>query len=969
MLQQGDTFEANARSTQSKGLGIQRNPKTSASEALRARKHGIQAGSQPMERHDQGMLQSASDRVGKTTQLPVEIARAFMSGDVLGKIAKSSDRASTTKAARNPNLAPTEDRLDGENTVVVVGGSKDKLAKHPATARQSIDNGDAMAAPQASKPRDSRKQPSRAPPRDPVKEDRDDKFELSISPEPVRKTKAVRSKPAATTKTKKPSLAKIPAPSDINGRNTRSRLRIEVETGSSPRTKASALSTRATRAKAKPKATAREDAAEALVAPTSTIHPNSNALSIHSENHADEIPEHRSLIEESLEQFENSVFNLDARPVLMSSKNRTQPDIPKLPIVARDQAQHDVSEQPDKEDAIHVAEFDLHRQAIAREHFPQTPMAISSSPPTTHQEVQAPANTDLQHEGFTRKTNLIGFARDGPRNQGTLSMKRFKKDADHSMYPEIRAPCVASTTRTVKSSRKAPPSNVAGNTKDALAAFRKNAPGKSMSSAVGHTIIPSRSGPSRVAKEAVGAYNDEDFTSIDDWEGPTLMEPDNSTHAEKVSAPTEGLTASQIVMPPPGLLPTKVPKSVNLVESSILEKGISAKPFVEVKLALNPKSKRAIDAAHLEESVTKRPKMDTVQQHATVTSDRPDRVDNVLKKMAFDRSPQASQYVESGGSRTSMRRTVNPSRHASGSQTVDVQGSPIPVGMEHFFTDNRTVLEVLSHSQQLLPPSEPSRRMSSPEFDAIVDNHFSFSSRRPKRVSSNNKPMPASPNEKSRTATKVVIRESEVEELVDQSNVHADLFKSTDSARQHSPTEFGKRLLLMTHKHDPCLTIPEVDPDQTLVEPSKSFLRQASDSGSTTDSVQSAGILSDIGKWRDCIRPDQANVFDELVSISHKLVQHLVDVETARSGMVDDYHKRGLHVIQTMEAAHIEQYQRHGEQLRTTKGRVGKKLASCHEKLYSSVAAVKKMMEQRDKSETYNHDVEGALQDIVVSYC
>ncbi|KAI4247412.1 MAG: hypothetical protein L6R42_009611 [Xanthoria sp. 1 TBL-2021] len=107
-----------------------------------------------------------------------------------------------------------------------------------------------------------------------------------------------------------------------------------------------------------------------------------------------------------------------------------------------------------------------------------------------------------------------------------------------------------------------------------------------------------------------------------------------------------------------------------------------------------------------------------------------------------------------------------------------------------------------------------------------------------------------------------------------------------------------------------------VDPDITLVEaeqPRHQPKRQrraapvSSDTSSTSLSPQtsqsSRGSDPESAarkKWRDALRPHQKDTLDILYEISHKLVGHLIDKETACNDVVDDYQRRGTRFVENL---------------------------------------------------------------------
>ncbi|KAL8884048.1 MAG: hypothetical protein Q9215_007820 [Flavoplaca cf. flavocitrina] len=119
-----------------------------------------------------------------------------------------------------------------------------------------------------------------------------------------------------------------------------------------------------------------------------------------------------------------------------------------------------------------------------------------------------------------------------------------------------------------------------------------------------------------------------------------------------------------------------------------------------------------------------------------------------------------------------------------------------------------------------------------------------------------------------------------------------------------------------------------VDPDITLVEderpkrPSKRQRRAAplsSDTSSTSTSPQTSHSSQESDqhgaarkRWRDALEPHQKNTLDILYEISHQLVGHLIDKETACNDIVNDYQRRGTRFVENLRtdlAREISQYE------------------------------------------------------------
>ena len=110
-------------------------------------------------------------------------------------------------------------------------------------------------------------------------------------------------------------------------------------------------------------------------------------------------------------------------------------------------------------------------------------------------------------------------------------------------------------------------------------------------------------------------------------------------------------------------------------------------------------------------------------------------------------------------------------------------------------------------------------------------------------------------------------------------------------------------------------------------------------------------------------------LFDELVTVSHRLVQHLVERETAVTNIVSDYRTRALQLVENMEATHAKQLQELTQKLTDRKKRLRKELSDCGKKLKACTASVRVEKLGRTGEESDDGGMEGRLQSVMGEYC
>ena len=121
------------------------------------------------------------------------------------------------------------------------------------------------------------------------------------------------------------------------------------------------------------------------------------------------------------------------------------------------------------------------------------------------------------------------------------------------------------------------------------------------------------------------------------------------------------------------------------------------------------------------------------------------------------------------------------------------------------------------------------------------------------------------------------------------------------------------------HRQHHVMTADEQNPEKTLVnsdsEPEPKRARRLPETSKDKPSLAYTSRDEDvgmpaIGTWRHGLQPHQMNLFDELVGISHKLVRHLVDHETAMREAMRDYKARGVRLIEQSEVRQAGVYRR-----------------------------------------------------------
>lgn len=650
---------------------------------------------------------------------------------------------------------------------------------------------------------------------------------------------------------------------------------------------------------------------------------------------------------------------------------------------------------------------------------PKTPSIFPSSPPLRRAAgitgAQGAAGSALVNTDTAKKATIISFDRSGPRNQGSLSAKKVgagsllesrtslppnvflgSDQSGRSKYAAERLHGRSSAVTTLKSAKTTraalPVSNVAESVTEALAGFTKKHP--PTTNAKMDTVVQTIAAPKPNVHAPLAVPRvvpDDDFTYIDDFDGPTLVDDHASANNESKLIPQKPLTASQTLMPAPAkkVADEKMPRRAPTVPSMAAAKGHTASQKAVVPAADTSRApKRALDSETNAESPKKRPRTTQTSRennHASTEASLATRDVQKIAKQALSRS-QTQQPLE-----PARRASRKPSRQASQNK-VDMHGSPIPEGL--IVADTTTALETYSQ-QAKLSSDAPFGDVTATRKATAVDksDHILLPpdlpppSRQPEVLSSNRKVRPAGPQEESQAITRVVARNAKKLFVQDDSTEPStDPFTSSEEERKEprGGSKFANELKRMTveaqvqnnaavHEqevdHDPDKTL--VEPEQPLYNANKRVQSYSSDSSSDMSAVSdnSSASVRNLATWRNALKPHELNLFDELVHVSHRVVRHLVDRETAATDIVDDYRRRGTTLIEQMELSHAQEYQKYVETLKERKKRLRKGLSECSLKLKGVSVAVANG-QQRDYEQTHSGvDVQKKLQSVLNRYC
>ncbi|GAB7335141.1 hypothetical protein MBLNU13_g06976t3 [Cladosporium sp. NU13] len=677
---------------------------------------------------------------------------------------------------------------------------------------------------------------------------------------------------------------------------------------------------------------------------------------------------------------------------------------------------------------------------------PKTPAMIPSSPPGSGQGTVHTLGKD--------KPTIIAFSRQGPQNQGMSSAKKHRGSAAStkvlSDYRSAKAGNTGYYEKTIglatqlflpssqpsnrpstQINHTAEPDNVARDDESAFEDFTKDGKNK--------VLVNMLRKSSTAAKEIGQEDQHNEFAVIDDFEGTTLIDD----HDRPESSPKEP-TASQVAMPPPNFVTRskKDPKTTHppvRLPTKAVAKALPAKDTprtVHTKKVTNVPSGRETDTVP-DEQMSKLLAGDATYRFAPekeISEAMP--TDNTSKS-----KPSVGQRMSQPGQQTRKRGLAEPRedsprkktrvpeegllavpeaksanthkvsefrsvqtkdsanrldrrngrlrrRSTQASQGVDILGSPYPRALE--VPKQTTALEVFSQ-QAGLSSDQPERS------DAALTRPLDLEviprmvpATKAGRVSSNDKPIPAAPRERSKAVTRIASG-TLAEQLLAVRSEHSSEENPFTSSRERESSagqgqaanKFREALRqrgINLNDRPPAVRSEGLgdgnfeDVEETLVEPADDFGKKnehiasspgVSEAPSDRSPDAAANVLQDVGDWRNSLKPHQTHLFDSLVIAAHKLVHHMVDHERVDRTIVADYRRRGEIIVDELQRAHAKEYQQYTQNVQGWKIQAADELAAHGRKLKQRMRDAKTARAERKKALLARNGFDDVLEELV----
>ena len=589
-----------------------------------------------------------------------------------------------------------------------------------------------------------------------------------------------------------------------------------------------------------------------------------------------------------------------------------------------------------------------------------------------------------------------------------------------------RSSRAAANVEPRRRSRTVTQANVADSVIDALKGFTKK-----VSIAVTHPPLKLNSTAVAVPQNEhqAGAFvqpeaDDTGFMNIDDFDTPFAFMDEKAAFKRAGPGRLAERTRSQIAMPPPPApkpwqitMPGRAPNT-SLTGAAEVQTGFRDDSNEAKEGAKRPREKETKD-----QPVSERPRGSAAPSaEAAESSKGPAPADTEYHEQP---KPVSSQRMQSQIPERATRNAQKLHRPVShGSQKVDILGSPIPQGMT--VGAKETVLGKYSQQSDLssdnvvgddvvaVEDASRARRKAT-----VPAQELPPPSCQPELMSSNKKRKPSGPEQESQGIMKIGTTDTHPPVIQDPAREPIpDPFPSSGSSRTH-PREGSTSSILLDNlrRQSQGETIvavlrqpakPQVgrkavkpdrekpvrdqverevlsgyrqpsmqeDPDKTLVDDELEYQprkrkRAPSLSTVSTDSDRSAraprATHDDLGEWRNALQPHQANLFDELVIVSHRVVRYLVDKETAARDVEEDYGHRGLALVEQMELDQAREYQRFAQNLPLRRKQRRQEYIDYSDKLERLTAAIEAEWQERKKALTNREDYVERLQALLAA--
>ncbi|KAK4999041.1 hypothetical protein LTR66_001849 [Elasticomyces elasticus] len=571
----------------------------------------------------------------------------------------------------------------------------------------------------------------------------------------------------------------------------------------------------------------------------------------------------------------------------------------------------------------------------------------------------------LFNEARARKTPMISWTKGGPQNQGAnsrtidMAIPPVSGSKTASMSEGVSVPFIPSSPRIgtrgfVATSKKVETRNRAGNSDgcDSAMDILKN-------------MLPEGSvSDRRRPRGDIGTAADppeefavpmDDRTSVSDYK-PLPSKPSRSQWAYAPEVPSMLPAARQDYLPAAG------PQNT---DQCCVHAGVQEEQYLTKTGELLPVTTRTSPAIGNE----------SLHKPELITTQSPRFTQTLLAVTQADLAPSRQQSSSQiAHSRMSQRRVSRITLQRSA--RVDVNGSPYAIAKLGVIPELDTALGTFTRQTQQQPENVPLLSFETHEPGTLPEQSDQ------EALSSNSKPFPGSPGAESKAVTAHA-----AERIVKQLPIVVQRTDPFQPPSSNAPPQARKRTRFQeVLRMQVALPIGSLqqdhekvesqqrnlqsidDPDQTLVESEEQQVIDISSNSSSLDTTPTKGqSLAEEAEWKESLAPHQADLLNALITVSHQLVRHVVDAETAINDLVQDYHRNGLGTVECMETQHEKECHEYLQNLRVRKAKLAREIEAEEAKLRALMADSSKISSNRRGSEgekrslTVAHRIQGML--------
>ncbi|CAK4013962.1 Hypothetical predicted protein [Lecanosticta acicola] len=302
---------------------------------------------------------------------------------------------------------------------------------------------------------------------------------------------------------------------------------------------------------------------------------------------------------------------------------------------------------------------------------------------------------------------------------------------------------------------------------------------------------------------------------------------------------------------------------------------------------------------------------------------------------------------------------------SQGSQTVDINGSPVPPELE--VDEQSTVLETFSKDQSAPLSSDHSPPLWQPVFNA------------------NKKPKPASPEEESKVISRFTLTQDssprltagmdeqlksvqECARLAQSQTRDMEFAGRIDGSRGTSEEEEEEEEEDGEWGEDPDKTLVNDDDEEAAAAPARYLEETSKSSPKKTAPAFSEPLSDDLMAWCTTLKPHQLNLFEELVKVVHHVVDFAAELENSNLRILESQHKQGLIKLEQRELARAKKHTALRQKLHQARKQRKRELKAAEDNIRKAVASHEEAVRKREAQTAAREKEHERIERVLESY-